>query len=129
MLSPTTRYASAQTINQMNTQNLTIIDITQEAITDEAYKNIPVAKVNDHVVRMGVMTEPYFWHLHPESDESFLVIEGSLFIDLEDRTVELFPNQLFTISKNVIHRTRPNGDRSVNLTFESSNMTTVRVEK
>ena len=118
-----------QTINQMNTQDLTIIDITQEAITNEAYKNIPVAKVNDHVVRMGVMTEPYFWHLHPESDESFLVIEGSLFIDLEGRTVELFPNQLFTIPKNVIHRTRPNGDRSVNLTFESSNMTTMRIEK
>jgi mannose-6-phosphate isomerase-like protein (cupin superfamily) len=117
-----------QTINQMNTQNLTIIDITQEAITNDAYKNIPVAKVNDHVVRMGVMTESYFWHLHPESDESFLVIEGSIFIDLEDRTVELFPNQLFTIPKNVIHRTRPNGDRSVNLTFESNNITTVRIE-
>jgi mannose-6-phosphate isomerase-like protein (cupin superfamily) len=117
-----------QNYYQMNTQNLTIIDITQEAITNEAYKNIPVASVNDHVVRMGVMTEPYFWHLHPESDESFLVIEGSIFIDLEDKTVELFPNQLFTIPKNVIHRTRPNGNRSVNLTFESSNMTTVRVE-
>nr|WP_067062729.1 cupin domain-containing protein [Mucilaginibacter sp. L294] len=110
-------------------KNLTIIDINQEAATTEAYKNIPVAQVNDHVVRMGVMTEPYFWHLHPESDESFLVIEGSIFIDLEDRTVELFPNQLFTISKNVIHRTRPNGVRSVNLTFESSNMTTVRIER
>jgi mannose-6-phosphate isomerase-like protein (cupin superfamily) len=112
----------------MNTQSLTIIDIAQEATTTEPYKNTPVAQVNDHVVRMGVMTEPYFWHLHPESDESFLVIEGSIFIDLEDSTVELFPNQLFTIPKNVIHRTRPNGARSVNLTFESSNMTTVRVE-
>jgi mannose-6-phosphate isomerase-like protein (cupin superfamily) len=113
----------------MNTQSLTIIDIPKESITNEAYKNIPVAKVNDHVIRMGVMTQPYFWHLHPESDESFLVIEGSIFIDLEDRTVELFPNQLFTIPQNVIHRTRPNGDRSVNLTFESSNLTTIRIEK
>lgn len=112
----------------MSTENLTIIDITQESITTEPYKNIPIARVNDHVVRMGVMTEPYFWHLHPESDESFLVIEGSIFIDLEDHTVELFPNQLFTIPKNVIHRTRPNGVRSVNLTFESGNITTVRVE-
>jgi len=110
-------------------KNLTIINITQEATTTDLYKNIPVAHVNDHVVRMGVMTEPYFWHLHPESDESFLVIEGSIFIDLEDRTVELLPNQVFTIPKNVIHRTRPNGKRSVNLTFESSNMTTVRIER
>jgi len=112
----------------MDTPHLTLIDIAQQATTNQAYTNIPVAVVNDHVVRMSVMTEPYFWHLHPDSDESFLVIEGSVFIDLEDSTVELLPNQLFTIPKNVKHRTRPNGNRSVNLTFESSNMTTVKVE-
>jgi mannose-6-phosphate isomerase-like protein (cupin superfamily) len=112
----------------MDTQNLTVIDIAQAAITNNVYTNMSVAVVNNHVVRMSVMTEPYFWHLHPDSDESFLVMEGSIFIDLEDRTVELFPSQLFTIPKNVKHRTRPNGGRSVNLTFESSKMTTVRIE-
>ena len=112
----------------MYPQNLTVIDLTQQAAANNEYTNIPVALVNNHVVRMSVMTEPYFWHLHPDSDESFLIIEGSVFIDLEDRTVELFPNQLFTIPKNIKHRTRPNGNRSVNLTFESGEMTTVRVE-
>jgi len=112
----------------MNTENLTIVDITQKASIFNTHANIPVALVNDHVVRMSIMTEPYFWHLHPESDESFLVIEGSIFIDLEDRTIELFPSQLFTIPKNVKHCTRPNGNRSVNLTFESSNMTTIKVD-
>jgi mannose-6-phosphate isomerase-like protein (cupin superfamily) len=112
----------------METENLTVIDITQKAITNNVYTNIPVAMVNDHVVRMSVMTESYFWHLHPDSDESFFVIEGSILIDLEDRTIELFPNQLFTVPKNVKHRTRPNGNRSVNLTFESGNITTVRIE-
>jgi mannose-6-phosphate isomerase-like protein (cupin superfamily) len=112
----------------MEDQNLTVIDIYQKALTNGLYTNIPIAAVNDHVVRMSVMTEPYFWHLHPDSDESFLVIEGSVLIDLEDRTIELFPNQLFTIPKNVIHRTRPTGARSVNLTFESGNLTTVKVQ-
>jgi mannose-6-phosphate isomerase-like protein (cupin superfamily) len=111
----------------MDAPNLTIIDITQAALTNNAYANFPIALVNDHVVRMSVMTEPYFWHFHPDSDESFLVIEGSVFIDLEDRTIELLPNQLFTIPKNVKHRTRPNGSRSVNLTFESAGITTVQV--
>jgi len=112
----------------MHTQDLTIIDITQSAVSNDVYRNIPLALVNDHVIRMSVMTALYFWHKHPNSDESFLVIEGSVFIDLEDRTIELLPNQLFTIPKNVTHRTRPNGERSVNLTFESGDMTTVRVE-
>ncbi|MES2266975.1 MAG: cupin domain-containing protein [Bacteroidota bacterium] len=107
----------------MDAQNLTVIDIAKNSVTD-VYKNIPVAIINDHIVRMSVMTEAYFWHYHPNSDETFLVIEGSIFIDLEDKTIELLPNQLFTIPKNVIHRTRPNGSRSVNLTFESTDLTT-----
>lgn len=111
----------------MDTPNLTIIDIAQTTAINGTYTNIPIALVNDHVVRMSVMTEPYFWHFHPDSDESFLVIEGSVFIDLEDSTIELLPNQLFTIPKNVKHRTWPNGKRSVNLTFESAGMTTVRL--
>ena len=112
----------------MSTAQLMVIDIARKAAINKVYTNIPVATVNDHVVRMSVMTESYFWHFHPNSDETFLVMEGSVFIDLEDRTVELFPNQVFTIPKNIIHRTRPNGGRSVNLTFESANMTTVKVE-
>jgi mannose-6-phosphate isomerase-like protein (cupin superfamily) len=117
----------------MDIQNLTVIDIVKMSgehpdSVNGGYSNKPVATVNDHVVRMSVMTEPYFWHFHPNSDETFLVIEGSILIDLEDRTIELFPNQLFTIPKNVAHRTRPKGNRSVNITFEDADMTTVRTQ-
>lgn len=115
----------------MSFQPLTIIDIPQitaHSSPAQPYTNIPLAMINDHVVRISVMTEPYFWHLHPNSDETFLVIEGSVFIDLEGETIELLPNQLFTIPKNVKHRTRPNGARSVNLTFEAQDMETIRTE-
>jgi mannose-6-phosphate isomerase-like protein (cupin superfamily) len=107
---------------------LSIIDIKH--ITDEISlaKNIPLTQLNDHVVRVSVMTEPYFWHYHPNSDETFMVLEGSVFIDLEDKTIELFPNQLFTIPKNVKHRTRPSGSRSVNLTFESTDLVTTKID-
>jgi len=108
---------------------LTVIDIRQQLKgKDKDYFNEPLAHVNDHVVRVSVMTQSYFWHLHPNSDETFLVMEGSIFIDLEDKTVELLPGQLFTIPRNVKHRTRPNGDRSVNLTIESAGLETVKVE-
>ena len=93
-----------------------------------AYFNNVVTAVNDHVVRVSVMTQPYFWHCHPNSDETFLVVEGSIFIDLEEKTVELFPGQLFTIPRKVKHRTRPNGARSVNLTVESADLETVKME-
>ncbi|WP_316823886.1 cupin domain-containing protein [Pedobacter miscanthi] len=105
---------------------LTVVDIEQETQAFDSNKNIPLSFFNDHVVRVGVMTEPFYWHYHPNSDETFLVTEGILLIDLEDRTVELKPGQLFTIPANVNHRTRPLGGRSVNLTFELAGMETVR---
>ncbi|MDO6429075.1 cupin domain-containing protein [Flavitalea sp. BT771] len=108
------------------TPPLTVVDLHQEILDINTYKNVPLSLINDHVVRLSVMTEPFYWHHHPNSDETFLVIEGIVCIDLEDRTVELAPGQLFTIPANVRHRTRPRGDRSVNITFELAAMETVK---
>ena len=90
----------------MEIKPLTVIDIQQQTKTiNSQYANFPLTEVNDHVIRISVMTEPYYWHMHPNSDESFLVIEGSILIDLEDRTIELIPGQFFTIPKTIKHRT------------------------
>ena len=113
----------------MENNTLTVIDIQQQIKTiDSPYANFPLTQVNDHVIRVSIMTEPYYWHMHPNSDESFLVMDGAVYIDLEDRTIELLPGQFFTIPKGVKHRTRPKGERSVNITFERENMETVRLE-
>ncbi len=47
-----------------------------------------------------------------------MALEGGLFIDFDDRTVELLPGHMLTVGRGVRHRTRPMGSRSVNLTFE-----------
>jgi mannose-6-phosphate isomerase-like protein (cupin superfamily) len=107
---------------------MTIIDVLEKVKNEASYFNQALTIINDHVVRVSVMTEPFNWHLHPNSDETFLVMEGSLFIDLDDKTVELFPGQLFTIPRNVRHRTRPGGSRSVNLTVERVDLETLVLE-
>jgi mannose-6-phosphate isomerase-like protein (cupin superfamily) len=113
----------------MKINALNLIDIQQELKgADSLYANLPLTLVNDHVIRVSVMREPFYWHLHPNSDESFLVMEGSLLIDLENTTLELYPGQIFTVPKNIKHRTRPNGPRSVNLTFERENTETVKLD-
>ena len=113
----------------MDAAPLTIFDIGERsrAVTAQ-YANFSLATVNDHVIKVSVMAQPYHWHYHPNSDETFMVIEGVLLIDLEMETIELFPGQLLTIPKNIIHRTRPQGERSVNLTFESDQIETVPIE-
>jgi cupin superfamily acireductone dioxygenase involved in methionine salvage len=86
---------------------LELIDI--HALPDVAnYKwfNQTLCKVNDSVVRLGVIEGEYHWHKHDNDDEFFYVVEGKLLIDLESKTVELTPGQGFVVPKTVAHRTR-----------------------
>jgi mannose-6-phosphate isomerase-like protein (cupin superfamily) len=104
-----------------------VITLKAESSTHFGYDNHPMATINGHIVRIATMTEPYDWHFHPNSDETFLVIEGRLSIELESGSLELDPGQLLTIPRGVRHRTRPVGERSVNLTFELAQSETVEV--
>jgi mannose-6-phosphate isomerase-like protein (cupin superfamily) len=74
-------------------------------VTDKWW-NQTLTKVNDSVVRLGIVEGEYHWHKHDHDDEFFFVWEGKLLIDLEDRTIELNPGQGVTITKGVMHRPR-----------------------
>jgi len=93
-----------------------------------SYANHILTNANDHVVRISIMTEEFYWHYHPNSDETFIVLDGILLLDLETGTSEIAKGGMITVPANVRHRTRPKGNRSVNLTFELGDMETVRVE-
>ncbi len=86
-------------------------------ITDD-WKNFVVSDVNDHVVRVSVLQRDFHWHSHSASDEMFYVIEGRLFVDLDDRTEEINPGELITIPRDMRHRTRSR-ERTLILCFES----------
>jgi mannose-6-phosphate isomerase-like protein (cupin superfamily) len=101
-----------------------VITLASEAAFLGAYDNHPITRVNDHVVRISIMTQPYHWHSHPNSDETFLVIEGGLVIEFEQGEVQLAAGQMLTVARGVRHRTRPLGSRSVNLTFEAADAET-----
>jgi mannose-6-phosphate isomerase-like protein (cupin superfamily) len=88
------------------------------ACTDRWY-NQTLCRVNDSVVRLGVMQGEYHWHKHDDEDEFFFVIEGRFFIDLEGRTVELTPRQGFVVPRGIVHRTRA-PERTVILMVEGA---------
>lgn len=83
------------------------IDIHEmvKACTDKWY-NETLTRVNDSVVRVGIVEGEYHWHKHDNDDEFFFVLEGQLMVDLEDRTIELNPGQGVTVPRGVVHRTR-----------------------
>jgi mannose-6-phosphate isomerase-like protein (cupin superfamily) len=99
---------------------LQIVD--EKALADAcAYKwyNETLCKVNDSVVRLGVVQGEYHWHKHDADDEFFYVVAGRLLIDLEDRTVELSPRQGFVVPRGIMHRTRAE-ERTVILMVENA---------
>jgi mannose-6-phosphate isomerase-like protein (cupin superfamily) len=88
-------------------QPLEVIDL--KALADACefkWFNQTLCKVNDSVVRVGVVEGEYHWHKHDEDEEFFYVVEGTLLIDMEGRTVELAAGQGFVVPKGIVHRTR-----------------------
>ncbi len=95
------------------------------AVRDQWY-NQTLCRVNDSVVRLGVMQGEYHWHKHDHDDEFFFVLDGRFLIDLEPsadgepgKVVELKPREGFTVPKGVVHRTRA-PERSVILMVETA---------
>jgi mannose-6-phosphate isomerase-like protein (cupin superfamily) len=84
--------------------------------------NQTLCRVNDSVVRLGVMLGEYHWHKHDKDDEFFFVLSGRFVIDLENRTVELNEQQGFVVPKGVVHRTRA-PERAVVLMVETAAIT------
>ncbi len=96
--------------------------IDEKALADACehkWYNQTLCEVNTSVVRMAVVQGEYHWHKHDDDDEFFYVVEGRLFIDLEDRTIELGPRQGTVIPKGVMHCPRA-PQRTVMLMVETN---------
>ena len=103
-------------------KHLDLIDISDIVKANkEKWFNQTLAKVNDSVVRLGIVEGEFHWHEHDKDDEFFFVLDGKLLVDLQDRTIELKPNQGVTISKGVLHRTRA-PKKTVMLMVETSSI-------
>ena len=102
------------------------IDVAQiRGSVTEGWFNQSLCRVNDSVVRLGVVEGEFHWHKHDDEDEFFYVVSGRLFVDVEDGpSVELRPEQGFTVPKGVVHRTRA-PERTAMLMIESAGVNPV----
>lgn len=62
-----------------------------------------IARLNDHDVKLVKLKGEFVWHSHDETDELFLVLEGTLTIQLRDGDVTLGPGQLYVVPRGVEH--------------------------
>src|SRR5437016_9299896 len=92
---------------------LELIDVraVADACSDEWF-NQTLCRVNESVVRVGIVRGTFHWHKHDLEDEFFYVIEGRFIIDLEGRSVELGPGQGLLVPSGTMHCTRA-AERSI----------------
>jgi mannose-6-phosphate isomerase-like protein (cupin superfamily) len=75
-----------------------------DAVT-ERWSNQTLCRVDDVVVRLGVLEGEFHWHQHDDEDEFFFVLDGLMRIQLEGMPeVELGPRQAFVVPKGLRHR-------------------------
>jgi mannose-6-phosphate isomerase-like protein (cupin superfamily) len=76
----------------------------------DAWKSVDLARVNGQRVRFRTMRDwTANWHVHADSDEAFVVVSGTFFLDTEDGTREVRAGQMTVVRAGVRHRGRCDG--------------------
>ena len=63
-----------------------------------------IAELNDYQFKLVKIQGEFLWHNHPDTDEVFIVIEGSMNIEFENETVQLNEGEMLVVPKGVEHK-------------------------
>ena len=63
-----------------------------------------VAKMNNYDFKIVKFKGDFVWHNHPETDETFIVMEGTLVMNLRDDMVEVGAGEMIVVPKGVEHK-------------------------
>lgn len=80
---------------------------------EEQWQPRVVAEMNDYQFKIARLEGDFVWHHHEDTDETFIVIEGSLRIDFRDGSVEVRSGEMFVVPKGIEHK--PFAEKEVKL--------------
>lgn len=63
-----------------------------------------IAEMNDYQFKLVKIKGDFVWHNHPDTDEVFIVIEGSMKIEFKDGVIELNEGEMYVVPKGVEHK-------------------------
>ncbi|MCA1440541.1 cupin domain-containing protein [Ensifer sp. IC4062] len=69
-----------------------------------------IAEINDYQVKIVRIEGDFVWHDHPETDEAFIVLDGTLRIDFRDGSVIVGPGEMYVVPKGVEHKPFAQGE-------------------
>ena len=97
----------------MNKTPVPISFATKFDCFNEQWSPKVVAEMNDYQFKLVRLEGDFVWHDHQDTDETFIVLEGTLVIDFQDGTVELEAGQMLVVPKGVPHRPRASTEAKV----------------
>lgn len=62
-----------------------------------------IGEVDDSYIKVAKVHGTFVWHSHDNEDELFLVLQGRLRIEMEERTVDINEGEMFIVPKGVRH--------------------------
>jgi mannose-6-phosphate isomerase-like protein (cupin superfamily) len=63
-----------------------------------------VAKMNDYEIKIVKFKGEFVWHSHPDTDETFIILDGKMIMHFRDKLVELNSGEMIVIPKGVEHK-------------------------
>ncbi len=63
-----------------------------------------IAKMNNYEFKIVKFKGEFVWHSHPDTNETFIIIEGILVMNFRDRKVEIRAGEMIVIPKGIEHK-------------------------
>jgi mannose-6-phosphate isomerase-like protein (cupin superfamily) len=63
-----------------------------------------IAQLNNYHFKLVKIRGEFIWHSHPETDEAFVVLDGSMRIEFRDGRVELEAGEMYVVPRGVEHK-------------------------
>ena len=95
---------------------------------DEHWQPRVIAELNGQHVKVAKLLGEFVWHHHEHEDEMFLVLSGTLTLEVRDRSVTLREGELCVVPRGVEHRPVAENEVEVMLFEPASTLNTGNVE-
>tara|TARA_B110000263_G_scaffold79305_1_gene69204 strand:+ start:13342 stop:13701 length:360 start_codon:yes stop_codon:yes gene_type:complete len=63
-----------------------------------------IAEMNDYQFKLVKIQGEFVWHSHDHTDEVFIVLEGNMNIEFEDKKIHLKEGEMYVVPKGIIHK-------------------------
>jgi mannose-6-phosphate isomerase-like protein (cupin superfamily) len=73
-------------------------------LPDDDYSVRIVAKMNDYEFKIVKFKGEFVWHSHPDTDETFIILDGKMIMHIKDKLVELNSGEMIVIPKGMEHK-------------------------